>query len=248
MIGRSAVVPHAPALLAGVRPDILQTHSLRRAVGALEFADADCVVIVSSHGTWAGVYERPQGSLDDFGMGPIAVTARGDDELARDLKRAWGRPLLDGPADFGVCVPLLLGLARDRPVVGVALPEATGPGAHPLDEVLGASEELAGALELAGRTKDIAVVASAHSSAGLSPRAPLTEVPGAAELHSEVTRTLAGDPFQARTALMELGRAEGACGVGPLSLLTQLCRGWSCLSLRSESVFGVGYLVGEWAA
>lgn len=247
MIARGAIVPHAPVLLEAVQPSLDEGRRLRKAVDELDVSNAEVVVVVSSHGPAAGVYERAEGSLRGFGIG-IGMARATDAELVRSLAEAWGRAAIEGPADFGVLVPLMLGLGEDRPVVAVVLPETTGPKANPTSDSLNAARELAEALRLVGQERDVAVVASAHASAGLSARAPLTEVPGAAAVDRELVAALEEDPARAEGLLARLDEVGDACGVGPLALIARLFGGWRSGGVTYEAPYGVGYLVGGWTA
>ncbi|MGH2702963.1 MAG: hypothetical protein ACRDJB_13050 [Actinomycetota bacterium] len=248
MIVRGAMVPHAPVLVESIQPGLDAGRRLRSAIAGLDLEGVETVIVVSPHGKGAGVYAGPNGSLTGFGISAPATRRRGDADLGRALAEAWRRPLLDEPADFGVVVPLVLGLGGELPVVGVTLPEITGPQGAPAPDAIATAAELTHALETIVAERDFAVVASAHSSAGLSPRAPLTEVPGAADADAALREALAQDPARVIELIDDLHSMGDACGVAPLAALTPLLSGWSNRSLRSESPFGVGYIVGEWAA
>ena len=247
MIVRGAIVPHAPVLLAEVQPHLDEGRWLREATAELHLSDASAVVLVSPHGARAGVYRRPQGTLAGFGVPSIAATAPCDDRLAARLADTWGRPVLDSEADFGIVVPLCMGVSRDLPVVAVALPEVTGPQAGRLEDALTESRTLAAAiLELSGR-KDLAVVESALSCAGLSPRSPLTEIPGADLVHKRVEEAAGNDPASLEPLLNDLHEVGDACGIGPLAAVARVLAGMRSIGLNSHHPFGVGYLVAEFA-
>lgn len=248
MIVRGAVVPHAPVLLERVQPALEEGRRLRNEVASIDFSRADALVVVSPHGSRTGVYARSEGSLHGFGIEGLEVTRRTHSDLARALTRAWDRPLIEGPADFGIVVPLLLGLGDGIPVVAVTLCEITGPAAHQVDETLKSAYSLAIALSSIAEQHDIAIVASAHSSAGLSPRAPLTEVPGALDVHRALLDELDHDPAQIENVLERLHSVGDACGIGPLAMLARLLSGRGRKRLSHAAPFGVGYVVGEWAS
>jgi Catalytic LigB subunit of aromatic ring-opening dioxygenase len=243
-----AVVPHAPVLLERLQPSLEEGRRVRAAIASLDLSGAETLVIVSPHGSRAGVYGRAHGSLAGFGVDGAVVDRRGDPEAARSLAEAWGRPLLDDPLDHGMVVPLLLGLGGDLPVIGVALPELTGPGASPLSEVLDEASSVARAIASFATDRALAVIASAHSSAALSARAPLTEVAGAREIDAKVVEALEHDPTRLGELLEPMHRVGGACGVGPLATLNELAAGWGSDELLSAAPYGVNYLVGRWAS
>ncbi|MGH2750905.1 MAG: hypothetical protein ACRDK3_08555 [Actinomycetota bacterium] len=248
MIVRGAVVPHAPVVLEQVQPSLEAGRRLRSEVASLDLTGAEAVVVVSPHGPRAGVYGRPEGALHGFGIEDLEVARRSHGDVARALARAWDRPLIEGPADFGIVVPLLLGVGDDLPVVAVTLPEVTGPAAHPVDETLRDAAGLATALSSIAERHDLAIVASAHSSAGLSSRAPLTELAGALDVHRALLEGLEHDPAQTESVLERLHSVGNACGIGPLAALARLPTGRIRRRLSHEAPFGVGYLVGEWAS
>ena len=239
-------MPHAPVLLADVQPSFDEGRRIRKAVDELDLAGADALVLVSAHGENAGVYEHPEGSLSGFGIDGLEVRERPtDDGLASALADAWARDRIDGPADFGVVVPMLLGLGGGPPVVAVTLPETTGPRATELAEALSAAWSLSGALQKVAGELDVAVVASAHAGAGLTSRGPLAELPGAAELDREVVAALEEDPAHVEGLLHRLHETGRACGVAPLGVIAWLFGGWRCRDVTHEAPFGVGYLVAE---
>ena len=247
MIAHGAVVPHAPVLLENIQPSLDEGRRVRKAVDVLDFSNADVVVLVSPHGPTAGIYEHCEGSLRGFGIGDAEAARDTDAGLGRALGTAWGHEPIDGPVDFGIVVPLLLGVGGDLPMVAVSLPQTTGPGARALSESVDAAKGLAGALATAADERAVAVVASAHSSAGLSARAPLTEVSGAAEVDREVVEALEADPARIENLLGPLHEVGHACGVGPLSVLPHLLEGWRSEGLTYEAPYGVGYMVGRWS-
>lgn len=247
MISHGAVVPHAPVLLEDIQPSLDEGRRVRKAIGELDFSNADVVVVVSPHGPAAGIYERSEGSLRGFGIDGVEAVRETDDDLSRSLSNAWARAPIGSPLDFGIVVPLLLGLGGDLPVVGVSLPRTTGPGASSLPEASDAAGTLAEALATTVDGRDLAVVASAHASAGLAARAPLTEVSGATEVDSELVAALEGDPARVEGLIERLHEIGQACGTGPLAMFAQLFGGWRSGGLTYEAPHGVGYMVGQWS-
>jgi len=247
VIARGAVVPHAPVVLEDIQPSLDEGRRVRKALEALDFSNADVIVLVSPHGPTAGIYERCEGSLRGFGIDNARAERDADVGLGRALARAWGREPIEGPVDFGIVVPLLLGIGGDLPMVAATLPQTTGPGARALSESVDAAKGLAGALATVADERAVAVVASAHSSAGLSARAPLTEVSGATEVDRELVEALEADPARIENLLGPLHEVGHACGVGPLLLLRHVLEGWRSEGLTYEAPFGVGYMVGQWS-
>jgi hypothetical protein len=239
-------VPHAPVLLEEIQPS-LDGRRVRKAIEELDFSNADVVVLVSPHAPTAGIYERCEGSLRGFGIDDAEAARDTDAGLSRALSLAWGREPIDGPIDFGIVVPLLLGVGGDLPMVAASLPQTTGPRPRALSESMDAARGLADALATVADARRVAVVASAHSSAGLSARAPLTEVSGAAEVDRELVEALESDPARIENLLGPLHEVGQACGVGPLSVLRHLLEGWRSEGLTYEAPYGVGYMVGQWS-
>ena len=93
----------------------------------------------------------------------------------------------------------------------------------------------------------LAVVASAHAGAGLSARAPLTEVPGATEADRDLVAALEEDPALVEGLIGRLHEIGQACGVGPLATVGQLFEGWRTEGITYEAPYGVGYMVGQWS-
>ena len=246
MIAHGAVVPHAPVLLEDIQPSLDEGRRIRKAIDELDFSSADVIVLVSPHGPAAGIYERCEGSLSGFGIDGVEAVRATDVDLSRSLANAWGRTYIESPLDFGVVVPLLLGLGGTLPVVGVSLPQTTGPGGSSLSDAIDAAKTLSRALMTVADERDVAVVASAHASAGLSARAPLTEVAGATEVDRELVAALEDDPARVEGLVERLHETGDACGAGPLAMLAQLFEGWRSEGVTYEAPYGVGYLVGQW--
>jgi len=246
MIARGAVVPHAPVLLEAIQPSLDEGRRLRKAISELDFSEAEAVVIVSAHGDRAGIYGRVEGSLRGFGIEGLEVERESHAELASAAADAWGHSQLDAPADFGIVVPLLLGVGEGLPVVAATLPETTGPRAAPRRDALDAARTLSKALREVADGCDVAIVATAHASAGLSDRAPLTNVPGAVDVDRELVAALEEDPSLVEGLLVRLHRTGDACGAGPLAVIAHLFAGWSSEGVTYEAPYGVGYLVGQW--
>lgn len=250
-----AVVPHAPLLLldGGDRDALPVARSVIRealtdVANGIRSAGAELCVIVSPHGTATGVHEGCSGSLRGFGLTGMEVRVPSDSETARALAEAWGFPLLHGEPDHGILVPLLLGLGDELPVVAVSLVDWTGEpaassGKASVGDALRAAAGLAAAIRELAAAKKIAVIASAHLSAGSSPRAPLTEISGASDFDAELVLALGSDP-DSLSRIEEYRWARfGCCGAGPLALFGALFAGRSARLNAFEAPVGVGYPV-----
>lgn len=211
--------------------------NVRDAAAAVVPPGDDLVVVMSPHGSECGVYAEVAGSLDDFGIRERAVEEPAAPALARELAARWGRPLLAGPVDHGVTVPLLLGVARGRTVVAAALAEEA-----PAEEIRATARALARAVgELAG-DRDVALVASAHTSSALSARAPLGCRPEAVAAADELVASLRGDGDLVAAA-EELQIHGATCSAAPLLAWAEVFARSRREVLIEEHPFGVGYVV-----
>jgi hypothetical protein len=234
-----AVLPHAPLLLPEVTEVAYAPEVVGAARTALPSASAP-VIVVSPHGRRAGVYKSTRGTLRSLGLPEVAGEATAAPDVAAELASAWERPLLDGEVDHGVSVPIGMAFADIR-VVGVCLPEVTGPTPGNLPDMLDEARTLAGCL--ARSSDDIVVVASAHTSAALTPRAPLTERPMGRMLDDEIMGALATDVGRLVEIPARAWRDGGACGAGPLTVLGRLFEGRRAVVHAYEHPVGVGYVV-----
>jgi hypothetical protein len=240
-----AVVPHAPVLLPeiGGRSGVEARDRILSACDKIDVSGADVLLVVSSHGRGAGVYARGTGSVVSFGGPEARLDCPTDIDAAESLARAWKAPLLNDELDHGAigCLHLLEAL---RPSVVAALPEATGPGAT-ADACAAMVEgrKLAGAVKRAFRGSSVLVVASAHTSAALTPRAPLTERPEGRALDERVMTSLDTDVGALDDISCDAWSAGGSCGAGPFAAFGRLLAGRSAEVLAYEHPFGVGYLV-----
>lgn len=208
------------------RSNAEKTAGVRAAIEAVSLDGV--VVIASPHGRRTGVYASPSGDLDGFGPRGLTVAAPGDEELARDLARAWDAPLLEEPADHGIVVPLRF-LRVPAAVVAVAFEDGSGDGAS-----------LASAL--ASLDRPFSFVASANLSAGLTERAPLPSLEGAAETDEAALSALRESP----ESLTDLGPAlvaAGSCAAPALAAFGSLFGGRACDVVAYDHPFGVGYAV-----
>jgi hypothetical protein len=240
-----AVVPHAPVLLPeiGGRSGAESRDRILRACDKIDTSGADVLLVVSPHGRGAGVYARITGSEASFGGPEARLESPADTRAAESLARAWKAPLLEDDLDHGAVGCLHL-LDVRRPVVVAALPESTGLDAK-ADACTAMVEgrKLAGAVKRAFAGSSVLVVASAHTSAALTVRAPLAERAEGRALDERILSSLDGDV----RALDDIGcddwTAGGSCGAGPLAAFGRLVSGRSAEVLAYEHPFGVGYLV-----
>lgn len=238
---RGALVPHAPLLLPQVTgPETASAGTtIREALSEIDPGAADVVVILSPHGRETGVYESPRGSLDEFGYNNVGVELNKNPELNASLAEAWGRPLLQHPIDYGIFVPLILWEPKEKPVLPISIVAVTVSESASEDDAVSFCE----ALRSIDSDRRVLFVASANGSAGLSPRAPLTQIEGARELEDRLLEALEGDPAGIEDAARALGADAGSCGVGPLIAFARLFAGRSSRVLAHEAPVGVGYTV-----
>jgi hypothetical protein len=220
---------------------------LRSAVGALQFDDCELLVMLSPHGRASGVYSGLTGALDGFGVRGKSVTSPAELAVAEELARAWERPSLAPPVDHGITGALLLSKwARGLRLVAVSLAATTGPGAPSnYEKAIEDAHALADALTAVSSGRRIGFVASAHTSAALSPAAPLLDRPEGHALEESVFAALRQNPVELSAVEPELWRVAGACGAGPLSAFGRLFAGRRAERLAYETPAGVGYLVAE---
>jgi hypothetical protein len=180
-------------------------------------------VLVTPHGPRPGVYAANDGSLASFGLTTSTVET-GPAQQAGELADSWGAELLREPLDHGAVVPLLL-CHLGPEVTCVSLPEPDPAVAEAVTDVFG---------------DEVTVIASANGSAGLGPRAPLTEMNGARAAEDELLDAIATDAALILTAARDL---PGSCAAGPLSVIAELFAGTKGEVLAHEEPVGVGYTV-----
>ena len=242
---KGALVPHAPLLLPQLASE--ETRSASGAIGtavkSLKFDDYELLVIVSPHGRQTGVYRKLSGSLKEFGYPGIMLRGTSAGDIASSLADAWRQSLVDDPIDHGVLVPLALHGPTQVPVIAVSFQDSTtfdrGEGRRIEDE----ARALAAAIPDVVGSGSVLFVASANDSAGLSARAPLTELPRAGELRDELHRTLAVDVGKVDGVALQLFEESGSCGLGPLLTLAELFAARKADVLAREQPVGVGYTV-----
>jgi hypothetical protein len=238
----AALVPHAPLLLAELCPQGFeqQTQRVRDAIATLPWGPVDLVILLSPHGPRSGVYREVSGSLLGFGVRGLTGQWPTAVDRAEELASDWGVPLLDPPVDHGVLVPLLLGAAAGRPVVAATVAESTG-SLGDLESSLADARRLAACLGPLG--PHTGFVASANSSAALTPRAPYGEQGGALEVEENLLAALRGDVGLLDALAPRLFDAGRSCAAPPLACLALLRAGSAGRLCAYERPAGVGYPV-----
>ena len=236
------VLPHAPLIAKGDRADLdVYVRSSREAIKALD--GCDVVVLLSSHGPRDGVYNEVAGDLDAFGLHGLAVNVPTDGATASELADAWPRDPISERADHGVVGTLAI-TAPGVPVVACTLAEITGP--YQIGTVESAVESaflFADALQRVSGERRVGYIASAHTAASLTPKAPLALRPEGKELDDLILDCLATDCGSLTRVDPELWKDAGACGAGPLTAFGALFEGVRADVHAYDHPFGVGYLV-----
>lgn len=232
------VVPHAPLLVdipgrPHPVPDIPST------VASLDLSGD--VVIVTPHGRRAGIYRSTAGSLSEMGLPAARVELDNDERLSRELSEAWDVPFLEEPLDHGAVVPSLL-LSGLRRVTVCALSEWTDLDGGDPSQAVEQGASLGAALAEIGSTRDLSVVIGGHTSAAVTPRAPLTERPQGKEVDQAVVDALGSSPGRLRDISTETWERAGSCGAGPLRALAELAEA-PLEILHHSAPYGVGYVV-----
>jgi hypothetical protein len=238
-----AIVPHAPALIPQVNPSYAGTDLLD-SLDAIRSRQAELLVLISPHGTGNGVYTRASGSLRAMSIPKVRADAATDPQYVGELALEWGEPRIERDPDHGIVVPLALhALPPEPPVVACALGSSTGPGDSFSGPQGRAAASLAAAISTFSGKRTVGVVASAHTSAGLSPKGPLTLRPQAEAFEERALAAIATDIG----GLLEIDeaawRAGDPCGRGPLLTLAHLFQGRAFNVHSYDGSSGVGYLV-----
>jgi hypothetical protein len=220
---RGALVPHAPLLLPEVTPKGDGLRDIWDALGRIRFEE-ELVIVLSPHAERTGVYRSLEGSLSGFGLphvgGQFAAA------VGSDLPLSW----LDTPLDHGVLVPLLLFRApNDAIAIGLA-------GMSDMSDALGVIRGLA-------EKRDVFVLASAHTSARLTERAPLPYSFDAMRLESRFITEIEADCAVAKDLADELWAVGDSCSRTTLSAFGDLFSGAEGTVLAYAAPFGVGYPV-----
>lgn len=242
---RGAIVPHAPVLLPELasRETRVASKHVQSALAALDWDKVDVVVIVSPHGSTSGVYARARTSLDDLGVSGIEVSWPPHEEISVELACRWGRRRVHEVVDHGIAVPVAAGCASGKPVVAVTIEDVVASGGSALERSLSAGGALTDALHALAENRSVGVVASAHTSAALSPRAPLTERPEALATEERVLTGLRSDAGTLVDLARPLWVDGGACGVAVLSVFGRLFAGRPADVVLYECPVGIGYVV-----
>ena len=219
---RGWLVPHAPLLLPGLNESDEMTTLERVRARLREVEPGRAVVLVTPHGNRRGPYRLNRGSMAPFGL-DLGVD-RGPGTHSEELAAAWGEDVVESELDHGGVVPLLM-CDLGPFVTCLSLPEPDPRAAKAVEAVFG---------------DEVTVVASANGSAGLTPRAPLTEVQGASEAEDAFLEACATD---ARLLAPAAAVLPGSCASGPASLLADLFGGVEGEVLAHEAPVGVGYTV-----
>lgn len=235
---RGAIVPHAPVLLPAVSPaHASATEPIRSAVASASFDDVDVIVLMTPHGPATGIYRDVKGALDGFGVTGVSLECATDAAFRDELAAAWKVPLLDDLIDHGALVPTLL-LSPRVPVVVASLSEDLS-----MDDATRAGTGLAAALQSVSVTTRVALVASVNMSAGIGPRGPLPDLPGAEPLERAIALACETDLADLTDLAPDVATIAGSCGAGPLTAFGRVFAGQRAEVLAHEHPFGVGYLV-----
>jgi aromatic ring-opening dioxygenase LigB subunit len=236
LIVQAAIVPHAPLLTGPFGDGEPEAAArVRAAVRRLRIPDDAVVVVLSPHGRVAGLYARGAGSLRRFGHPGPELDVDVASEVARQIEERWGHGPLRDDLDHGIVVPLTL-----LHVDGVAVAAATLEEEGDVRTAIERGRSFARALvEL---ESPVAFVASAHTGAALTPRAPLGLREEALEVDRRVLALLTDGTGDGDEVLNELARVGGSCGAGPLAAFAELFAGRTEVHAY-ECPFGVGYLV-----
>ncbi len=200
-------------------------------------------MVCSPHGKSSGVYAGVRGNLAGFGLDGSRVDHPTDADAVAVVSGSWRRPVLDRDVDHGIVVPMLLAeFPSDVPVIAVAIEEWTGQTSGKPALAIKDARDLAQAVMKLSEERKVMFIASAHGSAAATPRAPLLERPEGYEMDRTLVSALTTDPAEMDGISVELWRAAGACGAGPLVALANLVDTGTTL-LAYDAPFGVSYPV-----
>ena len=211
--------------------------------------DAETIVLLSPHGIevgddYYGFYEGVSGRLVGFGTVPITARATTDVESTEFLVRSSSWSMRKSPPDHGVVVPLAL-RSWSLPVAAGTFIDQTEakPSLDAIDEV---ARDYSMAIKGLARERKVMLIASVNTAAGLSPGAPLGELPTARAAEGALVRAITTDlgSLDWDHVLKPLWNA-GSCGLGPLQVMGECVAGRKMEILAHEAPVGVGYLVAQ---
>lgn len=230
-----AIVPHAPLLLPDLQSDEIarETSDIRSAIRGIDLGDAEAIVLVSPHSRDVGVYASVQGDLSEFGIPSTIGDFKTDDALVAAISEAGGLPVLTAAVDYAVLVPALIA-EWDLPIVAVGLQEGSTKTTRELTHALAD-----------GRLPRVALIGSAHGSAALSPRAPLTLRPEARDVEATFLGALQRDIAEVISLLPAMTDVGGSCGGPVFEVFASLFEGREARLLAYRAPVGVGYLVAQ---
>lgn len=221
---RGALVPHAPLLLPEVTTKTDDLRAIWDGLSRIQVPEDAMVVVLTPHTSTTGVYAANEGSLMGFGLPEVSG------KWSAGPVEALGLPVLEEQLDHGALVPLLsLGIRGDVLTIG-------------LQEVPDMSVALDKIRALAGE-RDVFVLASAHSSARLTERAPLPYSFDAVRLESRLITGIESDCGAAALAAEGLASVGGSCSRTTLEAFGGLFSGVEGTVLAYGCPFGVGYPV-----
>jgi len=265
VIAGAAVLPTAPLLVPGVtaaRPPGLDrvAAAARAVVAALPAHDVTVLLTAARAGEPPGVHGEGPATLAGIGRPDLTTTAPAAPALAASLARSLGLPLHPaGPLPLPAAVLTHL-LQPPRPPIaagpgpgprpgregGAAVVAVVVPAAAEGGDLVGLGRALAGALD----GVPAVLVAAGDLAAGLTERAPLALVEGAADWNDRVVDEVAAGRLD---LLPRLGPQEaarvGALGWAPLVVLhgaTAAAR-LGMVVRTAAAPRGVGYLVASGA-
>lgn len=221
---RGALVPHAPLLLPEVTSKADDLRDIWVGLSRVRIPQDSSVIVLTPHSQETGVYAVNEGSLSGFGLPEISGKWATGPIDGLDL------PVLEGPLDHGALVPLLsLGVTAQVVAIGLA-------------DVSDMSDTLAKIRAFAAE-RDGFVLASAHTSARLTERAPLPYWFDAVRLESRLITDVESDCDAISAAAEGLESVGGTCSRTTLEAFGGMFSGAEGTVLAYGFPFGVGYPV-----
>jgi hypothetical protein len=214
---RGALVPHAPLLLPSVTATGDDLRDIWDGLNRLRIPEDSLIVLLTPHAGAPGVYTQVRGSLAGFG-----IDIEGDFVIG--LVDDLGMPVIDGSLDHGALVPLLL-LQPPNPVVVMG----------------GETPDILGSVRTIAESREVFVIASAHTSARLTERAPLPYSFDAVRLDARLITDIEADCAAARDLADELWAVGDSCSRSTLRAFGELFAGTPGKVVAYGAPFGVGY-------